>query len=722
LYNQKEISVMKPIFSILIIFLAFTSCSKKKNSELEKIDRFALVSRHNVNVFSFDSLNSLSLGNGSFAFTVDATGLQTFPEIYENGVCLGTQSDWGWHSFPNEENYRLEESYQFFDVEGRKVPYAVQWNEPVRKRDAANYFRQNPHRLHLGNIGLELLKNDGQLEKPDEITTIEQTLNLWEGVISSAFKIEQENVKVQTACHPSRDLVAAEIQSERLKSGLMGINLRFPYPTSNHTDGASDWQSPEKHQSAIIWENENSVVFEHNLDSTAYFVKLNWTGKAEIIQKEQHYFVLQPSGESDNFSFSAEFSPENNFAELLNFLQTKEVAANHWQNFWETGGAVDFSETEDPRAHELERRVVLSQYLTRTQCAGELPPQETGLTFNSWYGKFHLEMHWWHGVHWALWNRTELLEKSLGYYSDIFEKANAKAEIQGYKGVRWPKMTDPSGGDSPSGVGEFLIWQQPHIIYFAELIYRENPNVETLEKYAQLVFETAEFMADFAQWDAKIERYILGPPLIPAQESLEKERTFNPPFEVAYWHWGLSVAQKWRQRMNLPENEEWQKVIDGLPPFAQKDGKYLAAESAPDSYENEHYYSDHPMVLGAFGLLPETVPADREIMGNTFEYIAENWNWPRTWGWDYPMAAICAVRLNKPEQAVELLLKDVQKNTYLPNGHNYQDGRLRIYLPGNGGLLWAVATMCTGFDGNESMNPGFPSDWNVKWENLSPPF
>ena len=25
-------------------------------------------------------------------------------------------------------------------------------------------------------------------------------------------------------------------------------------------------------------------------------------------------------------------------------------------------------------------------------------------------------------------------------------------------------------------------------------------------------------------------------------------------------------------------------------------------------------------------------------------------------------------------------------NTYLPNGHNYQDPRLRIYLPGNGGL------------------------------------
>ena len=174
--------------------------------------------------------------------------------------------------------------------------------------------------------------------------------------------------------------------------------------------------------------------------------------------------------------------------------------------------------------------------------------------------------------------------------------------------------------------------------------------------------------------------------------------------------------------MNLPKEENWQKIIEGLPLFAQKDGLYLAAESAPDSYTNVNYYSDHPMVLGAFGLLPETVPVDKLVMGDTFNYISENWNWPRTWGWDYPMAAICAVRLGKPEQAVDLLLKDVQKNTYLLNGHNYQNDMLRLYLPGNGGLLWAVAAMCAGFENDKRLNPGFPADWTVRWENLKPSF
>src|SRR5438874_1449374 len=48
----------------------------------QPIDRHALVSRHKVTMTSFDPLSPLSVGNGEFAFTVDPTGLQTFPELY----------------------------------------------------------------------------------------------------------------------------------------------------------------------------------------------------------------------------------------------------------------------------------------------------------------------------------------------------------------------------------------------------------------------------------------------------------------------------------------------------------------------------------------------------------------------------------------------------------------------------------------------------------------
>jgi hypothetical protein len=86
------------------------------------------------------------------------------------------------------------------------------------------------------------------------------------------------------------------------------------------------------------------------------------------------------------------------------------------------------SGSKDPRWFELERRIVLSQYLTAIQDAGKNPPQETGLTYNTWEGKFHLEMHWWHEAHFALWNRLPLLENSLGYYQKILPRAEGTAK------------------------------------------------------------------------------------------------------------------------------------------------------------------------------------------------------------------------------------------------------------------------------------------------------
>jgi hypothetical protein len=84
------------------------------------------------------------------------------------------------------------------------------------------------------------------------------------------------------------------------------------------------------------------------------------------------------------------------------------------------------------------------------------------------------------------------------------------------------------------------------------------------------------------------------------------------------------------------------------------------------------------------------------------------------------MVAMCAARLGDRQKAVDALLMNKRTNTYLVSGHNYQDQRLRLYLPGNGGLLTAVALMCAGWDGCQEKNPGFPAGWDVEWEGLLP--
>jgi len=65
---------------------------------------------------------------------------------------------------------------------------------------------------------------------------------------------------------------------------------------------------------------------------------------------------------------------------------------------------------------------------------------------------------------------------------------------------------------------------------------------------------------------------------------------------------------------------------------------------------------------------------------------------------------------------------DTEKNRYLPNGHNWQRNDLPCYLPGNGGLLYAVAMMAAGWrSAPRSQTPGFPSDgsWAVRFEGFN---
>jgi hypothetical protein len=282
------------------------------------------------------------------------------------------------------------------------------------------------------------------------------------------------------------------------------------------------------------------------------------------------------------------------------------------------------------------------------------------------------------------------------------------------------KMTDPSGQEAPSNVGSYLIWQQPHLIYLAELLYRAHPSKSVLDKYGHLVEETAKFMYSFASYDSVNHRYVLKG-CIPAQETLNASSTVNPPFELSYWHYALGVAQKWREREGRQRSVRWDSLISQLSPLAaNSDSLYLAAESVPETYKDIRYTSDHPAVLGALGILPDNSLINKKIMNNTLNWVMKKWNWDKTWGWDFPMTAMCAVRLHRPDTALEALMMKQRTNTYLVNGHNYQDDRLRIYLPGNGGLLTAVALMCAGWDGNKVSNPGFPKDWNIKWEGILP--
>ena len=150
------------------------------------IDRHALVTRHDVVLTKFDAGNPLTVGNGEFCFTVDATGLQTFPEAFKSTTPLGTLSDWGWHTFPNPSGWDADkfEFKTYPDLNGRRVPYC---DVPGDKKNSPEiqWLRANPHRLHLGQIGFILRHADGSPARTNDLTDISQHLDLWNGKIVS---------------------------------------------------------------------------------------------------------------------------------------------------------------------------------------------------------------------------------------------------------------------------------------------------------------------------------------------------------------------------------------------------------------------------------------------------------------------------------------------------------------------------------------------------------
>ena len=678
-----------------------------------QIDRKALVMRHNVTQTRIDKFSPLSVGNGRFCYTVDITGMQTFPDLYRDGTPLSTMAEWGWHRFSNVENYQLSDVFSFVDTYGKKVPY------PIGPSPGREYLRANPHQMGLALIGL--LKGNGETFLKDDLSESCQQLNVWQGMLESRFKLSGIPVEVTTFCHPDKDELVYHLKSSLFSENKLGVQISFPFPSAAFGKEPAVWNVKEGHSSWIVRSSKNEWIVKHQVDDFIYYCRIRTSAKAALRELSCHNYFLELHSGKDEFKLLVEFSTDEKVLDSSDdYASAAWANAKAWEMFWMSGAAVDLSGSKDQRWKELERRIVLSQYLTAIQSRQQYPPQETGLTCNSWYGKFHLEMHWWHSVHFALWGRSAYLANTLAWYNDIYSVAKSYTAEQGYKGVRWPKMIAPDGVEAPSNVGPLLVWQQPHPIFYAELLYRENPTEEILERFSDLIDSTAEFMYDYAHWDSTRKCYVLGPPIISAREgnSGTFQENINPAFELAYWSWGLKKANDWRERMGKKRNLNWDQMAESMAPWPIVNGVYVEAESVLEKDWG------HPTQLAVCGFLPSSARLDKKVMRKTLRHVLDNWDWAETWGWDFPLIAMTAIRLNEPEWALEALFKNVQKNTYLSNGHNFQHEELPLYLPGNGGLLTVVAMMCAGWDGCQEETPGFPKNgqWNVKWEGLKPSF
>jgi protein-glucosylgalactosylhydroxylysine glucosidase len=213
-------------------------------------------------------------------------------------------------------------------------------------------------------------------------------------------------------------------------------------------------------------------------------------------------------------------------------------------------------------------------------------------------------------------------------------------------------------------------------------------------------------------------------------------------FELTYWRLGLKIASEWRTRAHLPPKPEWADTLKRLAEPTTVPGRdnYSTAyaingncygfphSAVPKAGQHKcsGAYQSHPLFLGALGMINGAAvhpPLDSQTFNSTLSYSIAGWDWSGTWGWDYPLWAFAQMRMGwDSSSVVDMLLRNETKNFYWSNGHDYETPSLPVYLPGNGGLLSAVAMMAGGFMDGEGkpVEVGFPKSWRAAVEGFKP--
>ncbi|KIK51629.1 hypothetical protein GYMLUDRAFT_392404 [Collybiopsis luxurians FD-317 M1] len=671
----------------------------------------------------------MQIGNGNFAFGADITGLQTF-------LPFAILSSWGWKNDSLPPNRTIED---VLDYKG------------------ASWFNHG-RLVHVGLVFLDAKSGAVRNVSESDLTDVHQELDIWTGIMSSSFGYEDMSVNVTTTAAQDTSAISITIDSPLLDpdthgaSTRLGIFLDFPW-----ADGSQKFSAPfVGNYSTALFPNHTTTLLEssgtngiqaqisHQMVDAIFYTSLGSDTRINITRDSPiaHRYTILPSTKTGTLSLVVSYNDSKQTG-IPSSSAVVQSSVEAWEDYWTNSGFIDlFTGSTDLRADELQRRIILSRYLMRVNEAEDNPPQEvrfrvfrlsnclftsyiqSGLVNDGWYGKFHMEMYFWHCAHWALWNNWDLLHRSSGVYSRFLETSLIRSQVQqGWpSGARWPKMTDPSGRSSPGEINNLLIWEQPHPLVFAEYEYRAFPTQATLDKWSDVIRETANWMSVFAWFNESTNVYDLGPPMYVVAEDTSPNVTVNPAFELAYWRFGLQLAETWMDKLGEEIPKNWTTVKENLAPLpvGAEDGLYAVYEGIEsDFWTDPAYINDHPALVGLYGWLPETPGLNLTIAKLTAEKVWTTWNVSNCWGWDFPMLAMSAARNNETEKAIEWLLDPL----FQFDDVGMPIGGVRVptpYFPGSGALLYAIAMMAQGWDGSEGVAPGFPkSGWNVRVEGMS---
>lgn len=582
--------------------------------------------KYNLKFNHIDSKNPVTIGNGDFAITLDQTGTQSLYEIYKD-IPLSTMSNKNWFYKDKKDikpSYVDGKAYMLFNLD----------NDPNYQTN-----RQYPFKYSFMQI---LLYDNDKLIDINNIKDVEQELDLYKGIVTSSFNYKEKNNKTTSFIYQDHDEFNFKLQSDNLN-----LALKFNYPSYTKNGYRQDILP-----NVLVKEDRITLLYD---DKNSLSFKLKSSSKYQIVENTLIF-------DDNNVSFS---------------LALDEIKEGKFlDEFWKCDNGIIIDN------EELVKKMVLSKYLLHVNSTGIYPPQESGLTYNCWNSKFHLEMHLIHSL-WNIYNNhVDDLVKSFDYYLSIMPSSLKRASLNGYKGLRFPKMTGPDGEDSPSNIGPLLIWQAPHILFMLQEIYYLYNKENIIKKYEPLISGTIDFMISFLT--LKDLKYQMLDPLLEACESIPLDRCQNPSFELEYWRYTLERQPKIDTVLYGHQRYDYLDIASKITTPKEDDGIYLKTYGVIDKYD---LYKDHPTEGFLMSFFKSKI-VDKEKMVKTIDYILKNMDLSSYWGWDFPFLGLSLLNCGEIEKSIEVTQLNTINNQYLYNGYNTSPrDDLKAYLPGNGAFL-----------------------------------
>lgn len=582
--------------------------------------------KYNLKFNHIDSKNPVTIGNGDFAITLDQTGTQSLYETYKD-IPLSTMSNKNWF-YKDKKN--IKPSY----VDGKAYMLFNLDNDP-------NYQinRQYPFKYSFMQI---LLYDNDKLIDINNIKDVKQELDLYKGIVTSSFNYKEKINKTISFIYQDHDEFNFKLQSDNLN-----LALKFNYPSYTKNGYRLDILP-----NVLVKEDRITLLYD---DKNSLSFKLKSSSNYQIVENTLIF-------DDNNVSFSL----------ALDEIKEGKLLDEFWK--CDNGIIID--------NEELVKKMVLSKYLLHVNSTGIYPPQESGLTYNCWNSKFHLEMHLIHSL-WNIYNNhVGDLVKSFDYYLSIMPSSLKRASLNGYKGLRFPKMTGPDGEDSPSNIGPLLIWQAPHILFMLQEIYYLYNKENIIKKYEPLISGTIDFMISFLT--LKDSKYQMLDPLLEACESIPLDRCQNPSFELEYWRYTLERQPKIDTVLYGHQRYDYLDITSKIITPKEDDGIYLKTYGVIDKYV---LYKDHPTEGFLMSFFKSKI-VDKEKMVKTIDYILKNMDLSSYWGWDFPFLGLSLLNCGEIEKSIEVTQLNTINNQYLYNGYNTSPrDDLKAYLPGNGAFL-----------------------------------